>query len=129
MPAADAVVEPAPAAPTYSAMVTPEPGLVAVAPHAPTGWVTPDHASYPYAPPLGPLPPAPPRRFYGLLPGKCWTTHNNVGCGSCWAELVYVFGGCRAWYGEPCFAGPRSPYGPGPGAEAGAGGGCAACGQ
>jgi hypothetical protein len=127
MPAAEVVVEPGAVSPADGAGVAPAPGPAGVLPPppAPSAWVTPDHLDYPYAPPLGPLPPAPPRRLYGLLPPRCWTTHNNPGCGSCWAELVYVFGSCRAWYGEPCFPGPqRSADGTG----AGAGRGCA-CGQ
>jgi hypothetical protein len=39
----------------------------------------------------------------------CATHHDSAGCGSTEAEYVFLFGGCRQFYGEPCFKGPN-PY-------------------
>jgi hypothetical protein len=36
----------------------------------------------------------------------CWTTHNTLGCGNLQSECVFIFGSCRAFYGEPCLPGP-----------------------
>ena len=36
----------------------------------------------------------------------CWTTHNVPGCGSLRSELTFVFGSCRAFFGEPCMSAP-----------------------
>jgi hypothetical protein len=42
-------------------------------------------------------------------PCYCVAHHNSVGCGSFKAECAYIFGGCRLFYGEPCYKGP-DPY-------------------
>jgi hypothetical protein len=47
---------------------------------------------------------------YGI---GCWATHNTVGCTSLRAELTFIFGSCRAFFGEPCFQGPPPPPYPG----------------
>ena len=39
----------------------------------------------------------------------CYTTHNVPGCGSLHSELTFIFGSCRQFFGEPCFARPL-PY-------------------
>jgi hypothetical protein len=39
----------------------------------------------------------------------CFTTHNVPGCGSLHSELTFIFGSCRQFFGEPCFARPL-PY-------------------
>jgi hypothetical protein len=50
----------------------------------------------------------------------CWSHHNCYTCGSLVSEGRYIFGSCRAFYGEPCMRGPRdlpipiSNYGWGP---------------
>jgi hypothetical protein len=36
----------------------------------------------------------------------CYTTHNSPGCGSLHSELTFIFGSCRQFFGEPCFARP-----------------------
>jgi hypothetical protein len=70
--------------------------------------------------------------IYDRSPLCCWTTHNSPGCGSLKAECVFIFGSCRAFYGEPCIKRPPPPpfptgynYGYGYGAGQGSGGcGC-----
>jgi hypothetical protein len=47
----------------------------------------------------------------------CWATHESMGCGSCKAERIFMFGSCREFFGEPCLqtAPPPLPglsYGP-----------------
>jgi hypothetical protein len=42
-------------------------------------------------------------------PCGCWQHHNcDYNCSSLDSELIFIFGGCRQWYGEPCLKGP--PY-------------------
>ena len=36
----------------------------------------------------------------------CYATHNTVGCSSLRAELTFMFGSCRAFFGEPCVPPP-----------------------
>jgi hypothetical protein len=84
------------------------------------------YAPYPGGPVWFPPPPEPPRRPQPIhdclrsLNIGCFATHNSVGCGSLKAECVYMFGSCRAFYGEPCLPPPPgvhgSPYGNGNGA-------------
>jgi hypothetical protein len=82
--------------------------------------------------PGGPPPPAE-RGRYGLcyptvVPGDpaqpgvkrgCWATHFNFGCGSFHSDMVFIFGSCRAFYGEACRKGPPPLYPPGTGPAAG----------
>src|SRR5579885_1626940 len=35
----------------------------------------------------------------------CWSHHNNVGCSSTRDECKFIFGSCRTFFSEPCFAG------------------------
>ena len=57
------------------------------------------------------------KRFHPLAnalhqhPCYCVAHHNGLGCGSLKADCVFIFGGCRAFFGEPCFKGPN-PYPP-----------------
>jgi hypothetical protein len=37
----------------------------------------------------------------------CWSHHNCYSCGNIWSEGRYIFGSCKAFYGEPCMRGPR----------------------
>jgi hypothetical protein len=61
----------------------------------------------------------------------CAASHDTVGCGSCYAQYIFVFGSCRQFFGEPCI-----PWGPDTlpgkfsttGGAGGAGGGCSKCG-
>jgi hypothetical protein len=46
----------------------------------------------------------------------CFATINTVGCTSLHSELTFVFGSCRAFFGEPCFARPDGAPGQGYGA-------------
>jgi hypothetical protein len=87
------------------------------------------YAPYPNGPVWFAQPPEPPRRpqpIHDCLRSVnigCFATHNSVGCGSLKAECVYIFGSCRAFYGEPCLPPPPgvhgSPYGNGNGNGAG----------
>lgn len=36
----------------------------------------------------------------------CWSHISSVGCSSLGSELTFIFGSCRAFYGEPCQHGP-----------------------
>ncbi len=57
------------------------------------------------------VPAAQPRAHHPLSnwlqehPCHCWATHNTVGCSSLKAECTFLFGSCRAFYGEPCLRG------------------------
>jgi hypothetical protein len=64
----------------------------------------------------------------------CWSHHNAYLCGSWKSECTFVFGSCRAFFGEPCLPGPPAPpavpgggpatgYGPAPQRRAG----CPSC--
>jgi len=64
--------------------------------------------------------------WYVKSPCYCVTHHNVPGCGSLKSELVFIFGGCREFFGEPCFKGPN-PY-PHPWFNK-QGGGCPSCQQ
>ena len=49
----------------------------------------------------------------------CWSHHNAYTCGSVKSELVFIFGPCKEFFGEPCLPGPPQPpyplgYGPPP---------------
>ena len=43
------------------------------------------------------------------LPKPCWASHNGYSCGSFQSESVFIFGSCRAFFGEPCLNGPPPP--------------------
>jgi hypothetical protein len=44
----------------------------------------------------------------------CWSHHNAYLCSSWKSECTFVFGSCRAFFGEPCLIGPPpSPLPPG----------------
>ncbi len=44
----------------------------------------------------------------------CWSHHNYYGCSSWKSEATFVFGSCRAFFGEPCLPGPpQAPVPPG----------------
>jgi hypothetical protein len=43
-------------------------------------------------------------RKFGIC---CWSHHNCSSCGSLVSETRFVFGSCRAFFGEPCMRGPR----------------------
>jgi hypothetical protein len=76
--------------------------------------------------PPDPLNPQPKKRF------GCWATHFADGCGSFHSDMVFIFGSCRAFYGEGCRKDPPSIYQPGygpagyvpPGAAGQGGSGC-----
>ncbi len=87
------------------------PGL----PHAanpPPGGIPNQVGQPPYAPPQYP----PIRTQTGYRPIRntlqylgvcCWSHHNSYySCGSLCSELRFVFGSCRAFFGEPCQHGP-----------------------
>jgi hypothetical protein len=54
-------------------------------------------------------------------PCNCYATHDAVGCDSLGGQLLWVFGSCRAWYGEPCAKTPPPPIIPGYGLPPGYG--------
>jgi hypothetical protein len=73
--------------------------------------------------PTDPLNPERKKRF------GCWATHFGGGCGSFRSDMVFIFGSCRAFYGEGCRKDPPSIYPPGYGPAGyvppgGNGGGC-----
>jgi hypothetical protein len=69
------------------------------------------------------------RNFFHDQGTCCWSGVNTVGCGSLKAELDFIFGSCRRFYGEPCYQGPPPlllPQGyPSPAATSRSSGGCA----
>jgi hypothetical protein len=40
------------------------------------------------------------------LPLGCWTHHNMFGCGSCRSDATFIFGSCRAFFGQQCLKEP-----------------------
>src|SRR5258708_2497549 len=40
------------------------------------------------------------------LPAGCWASHNGYGCGNFRSDATFIFGGCRAFYGQACLKGP-----------------------
>jgi hypothetical protein len=36
----------------------------------------------------------------------CWAHHNMFGCGSFHSECTFIFGSCRAFYGQQCLKQP-----------------------
>jgi len=47
-----------------------------------------------------------PRWVQRHLKTHCWASFNGYSCSSLHSELAFIFGSCRAFYGEPCLAGP-----------------------
>jgi hypothetical protein len=83
------------------------------------------HAASPATEPptYGPQPAETPHPvLHGLNPLNwgCASNHNTMGCGSLRSEITFIFGSCRAFYGEPCFKDPAVPPLP-PGAAGAAG--------
>jgi hypothetical protein len=39
-------------------------------------------------------------------PVGCWAHHNMFGCGSFHSEMTFIFGSCRAFYGQQCLKEP-----------------------
>jgi hypothetical protein len=80
--------------------------------------VIPHDASPPgYVPGQEPPPNGPVRRFFYNVGNCtrdfwqrqgfcCWDTHNSVGCGNLTSDLVFMFGSCRQFFGEPCMQAP-----------------------
>ena len=63
---------------------------------------------HPYT--LDPARPHPILRLFHLEPGTgCWASHNGYSCSSAKSECTFIFGSCRAFYGEPCIQGPPPP--------------------
>jgi hypothetical protein len=44
--------------------------------------------------------------FTNHPPLGCWKHHNMFGCSSCQSELTFIFGSCRAFFGEQCLKEP-----------------------
>jgi hypothetical protein len=44
--------------------------------------------------------------FANHLPLGCWTHHNMFGCGSFKSEATFIFGSCRAFFGQECLKEP-----------------------
>jgi hypothetical protein len=53
------------------------------------------------------------RTWLHNLTHRCWTTHNRFGCGTLQSECTFIFGSCRAFYGQPCLRGPPDSEGAG----------------
>lgn len=52
--------------------------------------------------------------LYKVTHPFCWTTHNQFGCSSLHSEGTFIFGSCRAFFGQPCLKGPPPPDGTAP---------------
>lgn len=50
------------------------------------------------------------RWFENCANNSCQTHHNDYGCGSWKADTVFIFGSCRAFWGDPCYKGPPRAY-------------------
>jgi hypothetical protein len=57
--------------------------------------------------PADPNNPQAPRKRFG-----CWGHHNYYGCGSFRSDAVFIFGSCRAFFGEACWKTPPPAFGP-----------------
>src|SRR5262249_34727930 len=57
----------------------------------------------------------------------CWAHHNSYTCGSLESECTFIFGSCRAFFGEPCLRTPPPMLVP-QGYEPPPAGGCSRCG-
>jgi hypothetical protein len=44
--------------------------------------------------------------FESYLPLGCWTHHNAFGCGSFHSDATFIFGSCRAFFGQQCLKEP-----------------------
>ncbi len=60
---------------------------------------------HPYV--VSPAKPHPVLNFFHI-PG-CWASHNGYSCSSFQSENIFLFGSCRAFFGEPCLNGPPPP--------------------
>jgi hypothetical protein len=119
--AQEEVVIAAPAAPDPA--ITTQPIFLGQAQAPPGATIMPGD---PGAEPARPRPLVHCLRRFGLA---CWASVNSTGCGSLKSECTFIFGSCRAFYGEPCLA--RDPIPPGaPGSDprrstgTGSGSGC-----
>src|SRR5262249_19506121 len=70
-----------------------------------------------------------PQRGWIRRPAGCYTHHNRFSCGSWGSELRFLFGSCRAFFGEPCLKPPVPVGEPVPGLRlppdgSGGSGGC-----
>jgi hypothetical protein len=79
---------------------------------------------YPVKVPGDPSAPDQPQRRHG-----CWATHFGFSCGTFRSNMVFIFGSCRAFYGEACKTSAPPEYAagyqqPGNGTPAGKGCGC-----
>jgi hypothetical protein len=83
------------AGPGYVAPVPAEMQVSAPAEEAPEGQVVPAGGTHLHSQILN-----------RLRSRCCWSHHNSYSCGSLKSECVFIFGSCRAWYGEPCVKGP-----------------------
>ena len=61
--------------------------------------------NHPYV--LNPDKPHPVMRLLHIsLPAGCWASHNGFGCGNLRSDATFVFGSCRAYFGQACLKGP-----------------------
>ena len=81
-------------------------------------WSGAARADGPYpAPPLTAKTPDKPGLLYKLThplePCTCWTHYNSdYSCGTLRSEAAFIFGGCRSFFGEPCYKGGPPDNGP-----------------
>lgn len=47
------------------------------------------------------------------LPFLCWSNHNGYSCSGLRSEYTFLFGSCRAFFGEPCLKCAPPPAFPG----------------
>jgi hypothetical protein len=123
------------AIPLNASTIPPGTGVVPLSPqlHAPgmggppAGYAQPDPGVYNW-PRHGER-----HRIWSQPPIGCATHHNRFSCGTLQSELRFLFGSCRAFFGEPCLKRPqpipsptadlRLPYG----AVPPGGDGCSSC--
>jgi hypothetical protein len=51
--------------------------------------------------------PQPVADFFRKINIGCWSHHNCYTCGTLVSEGRFIFGSCKAFYGEACMRGPR----------------------
>ncbi|HXG08884.1 MAG TPA: hypothetical protein VNK04_03775, partial [Gemmataceae bacterium] len=73
----------------------------------PSGYAPPPHGPLAPPPELPSYPTGHWWRFHDWHqpPTGCWAHHNLPRCGNLKAECTFIFGSCRAFYGEPCLKG------------------------
>ena len=77
----------------------PAPAIVIPAPTPLPPVAPPVYSADPAGPAKGPI-----KAYFNKLGRCCSSDVNSPGCGGTRAELQFIFGSCRYWFGEPCLS-------------------------